>query len=101
MSYRWSAVLMLAWIAWMHTEWWSKGLEEWSPLGGTESMEECKSDALEITSNSIREFRRTQKENTYTQIGSRIEATYRSGDRSSITFVCLPDTVDPRKPKEK
>ena len=36
-----------------------------------------------------------------TQTGAVIEMAFADGDKASIAFVCLPDTVDPRGPKGK
>jgi hypothetical protein len=38
----WWAVLMLAWIAWAHSTFPSKDIDQWTPGGATETQDECK-----------------------------------------------------------
>ena len=96
------AVLSLAWIAWMHGVFQSKGIDQWTPAGATESLDECKRTAVTAAANSVRKFRAQNDRGTiFTLTGAVIEVTYASGEKASFTFVCLPDTVDPRGPKGK
>lgn len=99
---RWCAVLMIAWVAWQHSVFQSKGIDEWTPAGATETSEECKQTAVTAAGNITRKFRAQEKGGTiYTQTGSVIEMTFASGAKASFVFVCLPDTVDLRGPKGK
>lgn len=89
-----------AWVAWVHSVFQSKGIDGWTPAGAANSLDECKRTAVTAATNTVH---RQQAENdrgtTFKQAKSVIEITYPSGDRASIVFVCLPDTVDPRGPK--
>ena len=99
---RWCAVLTLAWVAWMHSTFQSKGIDTWTPAGATDSLDECKQNAVTAASNSVRTFRARGESGTiYTHTGTVIEITYASGQKASLVFVCLPDTIDPRGPKGK
>ena len=99
---RWCAILMLAWIAWQHSVFQSKGLDEWTPAGATETSEECKQAAVTASGNAVHKVReQNEKGTTITQTGAVIEMVFASGEKASIAFVCLPDTVDPRAPKGK
>ena len=42
MRRHWWAVLMLAWIAWAHSTFPSKDIDQWTPAGATETLDECK-----------------------------------------------------------
>jgi hypothetical protein len=96
------AVLMLAWIAWAHSTFPSKDVDQWTPAGATETLDECKQAALTSPSNTIRKYRAQNDRGTVlTQTGAVIEMAFASGEKASIAFVCLPDTVDPRGPKGK
>jgi len=96
------AVLMLAWITWAHSVFLSKGIDEWEPAGATESLEGCKRASVTGAGNSINKIRaQIGRDAIVTQEGSVIEMTLTSGEKASIVFVCLPDTVDPRGPKGK
>ena len=90
-----------AWIAWVHKMFQSKGIDEWTLAGAAESLDACTKNAVTAASNSVRKFREREKGGTvYTQTGMVIEMTYTSGEKASLVFVCLPDTVDPRGPKK-
>lgn len=94
---RWCMLPMLAWVAWTHSVFQSKGIDQWTPAGATESLDECKQNAVTAAANSVRKFRaREERGTTYTHTGTVIEITYASGEKASLVFVCLPDTVDPR-----
>ena len=56
--------------------------------------------AITAASNSARIYQ-NDKGVTLSQTGPVVEFTYSSGERASIVFVCLPDTIDPRGPKGK
>ena len=99
---RWCAILMLAWIAWQHSVFQSKGLDEWTPAGATETSEECKQIAVTASGKAAHKVQeQNEKGTTITQTGAVIEMVFASGEKASIAFVCLPDTVDPRLPKGK
>ncbi|SRR5712692_520701 len=96
------ATLVFAWVAWTHAVFPSKGVDDWTPTGASESLEECKQAAVTAAGNSARKFRaQNDRGTTYAQTGAVIEVTFASGERASIAFVCLPDTLDPRGPKGK
>ena len=61
---RWCANLMLAWIAWQHSVFQSKGLDEWTPAGATETSEECKQTAVTASGNTVRKLRTQDKKGT-------------------------------------
>ena len=89
-----------AWIAWIHKVFQSKGIDEWTPAGAAESLDACTKNAVTAASNSVRKFREREERGTvYTQTGTVIEMTYASGEKASLIFVCLPDTVNPRGPR--
>ena len=84
----------------MHGVFQSKGIDQWTPTGSTESPDECKQAAVTAAGNSARKFQ-SDRGTTVTQTGMAVEMTYASGDKASLVFVCLPDTLDPRPSKEK
>ena len=96
-------ILLLAWVAWLHSAFPSKGLEDWRPTGTAETLEECNRTAVTAATNTVRKFRARDDPpgTTYTQTGAVIDVTFASGAKASHAFVCLPDTVDPRGSKEK
>jgi hypothetical protein len=99
---RWYVVLMLAWIAWMHGTFPSKGIDRWEPTGATETLDECKQASVTAAGNSVRKFRaQNDRGAIFTHTGAVIEVTYASGEKASFVFVCLPETMDPRGPKGK
>ena len=96
------AALAIAWIAWTHQMFPSQNVDDWTPVGGAESLEECKQGSLTAAENSARKFgAQSKRGTTFEQRGATIDITFASGERASIAFVCLPDTVDPRGPKGK
>ena len=102
MTRNWWTVLMLAWIAWAHSTFPSKDIDQWTPAGATETLDECKQAALTSASNTVRKYRAENDRGTVLmQTGAVIEMAFASGEKASIAFVCLPDTVDPRGPKGK
>jgi hypothetical protein len=91
-----------AWVAWVHAVFQSESIDKWEPAGAASSLGECNLTAVTAASNAVRKLRaQNDTGTTFTQTGGVIELTYRSGERASIVFVCLPDTVDPRGPKGK
>ncbi len=99
---RWCALFIVAWVAWQHGVFQSKGIEEWTPTGATETLNDCKQAAVTASENAVRKFRaKNQKDTILTHTGAVIEMTFASGEKASIVFICLPDTVDPRRPKGK
>ena len=65
-------------------------------------LDECKQAALTSPSNTIRKYRAQNDRGTVlTQTGAVIEMAFASGEKASIAFVCLPDTLAPRGPKGK
>ncbi len=85
-------------MAWVHSVFRSKGIDEWTPGGAAGSLDECKRSATTAASNTAREVRAQNDRGTViTQAGPVVEFTYASG-RASLVFVCLPDTVDPSRP---
>jgi hypothetical protein len=103
MSHRACATLLLAWIAWVHAVFQSKGIDQWGVAGATETLDECKQTAVTSAENSVRELRaKNERGTTYTQTGAVIDMSFASGERATLGFVCLPDTApDPRGPKAK
>ena len=100
MMRHWCVVLVLAWVAWMHGTFQSKGIDQWTPVGATETLDGCKQTAVTAAGNSVRKFRaENDRGTTFTHTGMVVEMTYSSGERASLVFVCLPDTVDPRGPR--
>ena len=87
-------------VIWVHSVFRSKGIDEWTPGGAANSLDECKRAAIRAASNSARIYQ-NDKGVTLSQTGPVVEFTYSSGERASIVFVCLPDTIDPRGPKGK
>jgi hypothetical protein len=78
----------------------SQGVDNWTPTGGVETLEECNQAVLTVAENSAHKFNAQSKRGTRVeQSGAAIEIFFASGERASITFVCLPDTLDPRKSK--
>jgi hypothetical protein len=96
-------ILLLAWLAWVHSAFPSKGLEDWRAAGGAESLDECKKNAVTAASNLVERFRARDNPPgaTYKLTGTVIDVTFASGETASHAFVCLPDTLDPRGPKGK
>jgi len=96
MRRHWWAVLMLAWVAWAHSTVPSKDIDQ-TPAGATETLDECKQAALTSASNTVRKYRAQSDQGpVLTQTGAVIEMAFADGDKASIAFVCLPDTLDPR-----
>ena len=89
-----------SWIAWVHAVFQSQGLDQWNVAGAAESLNECNKNAVTAAGNAMQRFRANNDGNRYVQTGTVIEVTYASGEKASMAFVCLPDTVDPRGPKE-
>lgn len=96
---RWTAIL-LAWVAWTHSIFLSKGIDRWEPLGAVQSLDECKQAAVTAAGNSVRKLRAQDENTVFAHEGMLIEMTYSSGEKASIVFVCLPDTLDPRGSKK-
>jgi len=102
MMHRWWAVPVLAWVAWAHSTFPSKGFDQWTPAGATETLDACKQAALAAANNSIRKLRaQDDGSTTFAHSGNVIEVTFSTGEKASHVFLCLPDTVDPRGPKGK
>src|SRR5262249_58081354 len=100
MRRRCSAAFVIAWIGWTHQMFPSQGVDNWTPIGGVESLEECNQAIVTAAENSARKLNAQSKRGTRVeQNGAAIEIFFASGDRASIAFVCLPDTLDPRKSK--
>jgi len=101
MNGRRCATLLLAWVAWVHSAFPSKGFEDWRVSGGAESLEECKKNSVTAASNVFQRWRARDNPPgaTYKLTGAVIDVTFASGETMSHAFVCLPDTVDPRGPK--
>jgi hypothetical protein len=76
----------------------SEGVDEWRPSGAAESLEECKQAALTAAENTARKYQ-SDRGMAVAQKDAVIDVTFSSGERAAIAFVCLPDTLDPRKPK--
>ena len=95
-----AAALLLAWVGWTHMVFQSADVDEWTPTGATESLEECKQATLTAAENTVRKFQ-SKRDTTVTKRGAVIDVTFASGERASISNVCLPDTIDPRGPKGK
>ena len=95
------AILMIAWVSWLHQTFQSEGIDKWSPVGAAETMDQCNRTAVTAAGNSVRKFQAQNDGTTYRHTGTVIEITYPSGKKAALTFVCLPDTVDPRGAKEK
>ena len=94
----WCTVLLLAWIAWAHSVFQNQGIDNWEPAGATESLNECKQASVTGAGNAIRKLRAQNDSGiVFTLTGAVIELTYASGEKASVVFVCLPDTMDPRK----
>ena len=96
------AILILSWMAWAHATFPSKDIDQWTPAGATETLDECKQATLTSASNAVRKYRAENDRGTVlTLTGAVIVMEFASGEKASIAFVCLPDTVDPRAPSEK
>ncbi|PYN30585.1 MAG: hypothetical protein DME01_26635 [Candidatus Rokuibacteriota bacterium] len=96
------AVLMLAWVAWTHATFPSKDIDQWTPGGATETLDECKQAAVTSASDIASKFRPQNDPGTVvTRTGAVIEMAFASGEKAYIAIICLPDTVDPRGMKEK
>jgi hypothetical protein len=102
MSHRRFAVIVIAWVAWAHSTFPSKDIDQWTPAGATETLDECKQATLTSASNAVRKYCAENDRGTaLTLTGAVIEMAFASGEKASIAFVCLPDTVDPPGPKGK
>jgi hypothetical protein len=89
-----------SWVAWIHKVFLSKGIDEWTPAGAAETLDECRKTTVTAAGNAVRKFRAQNEQSaTFKQEGPVIETTFASGEKASLVFVCLPDTVDPRGPK--
>jgi hypothetical protein len=100
MSRHSGAVLVMAWIAWAHASFPSKGIDSWEPAGAAETADECKQTAVTAAGNTVRKLRTQDERGTiFTQTGAVIDMAFASGEKASMGFVCLPDTVDPRGSK--
>jgi hypothetical protein len=96
------AMVLLAWMLWVHAMTPSEGLDLWGPGGAVESLDECTQASMRAVETSVRKFREQAGDGTrFVVSGAVIDVTLPSGEKSSVAFVCLPDTVDPRGPKEK
>jgi hypothetical protein len=58
------AALAIAWIAWTHQMFPSQNVDDWTPVGGAESLEECKQGSLTAAENSARKFGAQSKRGT-------------------------------------
>src|SRR5215470_1866365 len=100
MSTHWACIgLVLAWVAWLHSTYPSKGIDEWTVLGAEESAEQCKLATVTAARNSARKLQSDKAGTVVTQDGPVVEMAFASGERASLVYMCLPDSVDPRGPK--
>jgi len=96
------ALMVLAWVAWTHSTFPAKDLEEWTPGGAAETLEECRQATVVAATDSLRQLRAQSNRGTvFTQAGAGIEMKFASGDTATLVYVCLPENIDPRGPKGK
>jgi hypothetical protein len=95
----WSVVVMLAWVAWLHQTFQSEGIDKWSAVAAAETMDQCNRTAVAAAAHSVRKFQAQNDSAIYKHAGTVIEITYPSGKTAALTFVCFPDTMDPRGAK--
>jgi hypothetical protein len=94
--------VLFTWMLWVHALTPSEGLDLWGPGGAVESLDECTQASVRAVESSVRKFREQGGDDTrFVVSGAVIDVTLPSGEKSSVAFVCLPDTVDPRGPTEK
>jgi hypothetical protein len=95
-------LILLAWTLRVHAMTPSEGLDLWGPGGVVESLDECTQASARAVESSVRKFREQAGDGTRLVVsGAVIDVTLASGEKSSAAFICLPDTLDPRGPKEK
>jgi hypothetical protein len=66
------ALMMLAWVAWTHSTFSSKDLEEWTPAGATETLEERRQAIVVAATDSLRRLRAqpSDRGTVFTQAGA-------------------------------
>jgi hypothetical protein len=82
--------LLLAWVLWTRTQ--TPSMDDWVATTGFASKEQCEANMKEKLDvwRSFKDAKFTKNSVTFT------------GNDSTMTFLCLPDTEDPRvKPSGK
>jgi hypothetical protein len=106
------AVVMLAWVTWLHATT-QDGNETWSISSATETLTQCLAGVEGAVDNFVSgTIPDRDQARAYQQLRNRgvtlrrlsadsVEGTLSNGTAVKVRFLCLPDTVDPRGPKEK
>src|SRR5262249_18008611 len=87
-------------VAWLHLVDQGVGIDEWT-LAGTDTRGMATSaDVCRRAITDAANFRASSFKGTaHVQAGTTIEMIFESGAKAFLIFVCLPETVDPRRPK--
>jgi hypothetical protein len=89
---------LLAWILWLHNfeTLGSQHKDFWNTIAGYETEQQCDKETP-LTLTLFEQFlRKKHPELKITVKGETLEALWANGMLTASTFICLPDTVDPR-----
>jgi len=103
---------MLRWVSWLNVTA-TDGSETWSIASATETAAQCEAGAVaavnDLVSGTVHDADQARRYERLREIGHifrrlspySFKITSSDGTTKEARFVCLPDTVDPRGPKEK
>jgi hypothetical protein len=94
-------VLLVAWVVWKYSLFQTKDMDSWASIGSAATLEECKRTAMTAADNAAHQFRAQKDGAIVRQMGLVIDVRLASGQKGFHMFGCLPDTIDPRRPKAR
>ena len=90
-------MVLLAWVLWNSSH---EARGRWQPLEGFETRDECSKELYQIGIKMTEAaIKRGEKNETYVILENAIHIQSKDGS-SYESFRCLPDTIDPRGPKQ-